>query len=183
MTGKLGSVWHACRPQVVQAPPASGPPSQALALPGVLAIPTEDSIIRAMLPPRTGVQVLLGRHHAGNYVGAEPVAGCALAGAVEQLGMASPETSAVRRCGRGHEMAAGFLLDPGAAHALDCAAGVSHEEWDLELGPSAMRVQKKPSGDACSRFCHEGRWASGPEFVRVVKKRPAASTRSHRQAL
>ena len=34
--GKLRSVWRACRPQVAQAPPASGPPSRALALPGVL---------------------------------------------------------------------------------------------------------------------------------------------------
>ena len=144
VAGKLRSVWNACRPQVVKAPPAPGPPSQALALPGMLAGGPQ----KIQASERCRLRKELESKYSSAVITPATMPALSLLQAVHQQVQSNnwewlpwkrllSEDAVLDMKGRRAQSSTQELQ---LVHALECAASVFHEEWDLELGPS-MRVQ------------------------------------------
>ncbi|CAE7484089.1 unnamed protein product, partial [Symbiodinium microadriaticum] len=143
VAGKLRGVWSKCRPTTE--PVSVKPSSQALAVPGLLC--SQPQKIQAA--DRCRLKKELESMYSSAVITPATMPALSLLQTIH-LQVESKnwewlpwkrllsEDALLEMKGR-RSQASGNELQ--LVQALECAAGVYREEWDLDLGPSAMRVQ------------------------------------------
>ncbi|OLQ06360.1 Protein lap1 [Symbiodinium microadriaticum] len=143
VAGKLRGVWSKCRP--TSEPVSVKPSSQALAVPGLLC--SQPQKIQAA--DRCRLKKELESMYSSAVITPATMPALSLLQTIH-LQVESKnwewlpwkrllsEDALLEMKGR-RSQASGNELQ--LVQALECAAGVYREEWDLDLGPSAMRVQ------------------------------------------